>query len=63
MGMEDKTMTKGQTVKFAAPTTPEEASERFTVLEDRGDRVLVAFICDLAIAPTYVYATAEMVEA
>jgi hypothetical protein len=55
-------MRTGQVVKFAAPTTPDEAAERFRVLEDRGDRVLVEFICDLAIAPTYVYPVADLRE-
>jgi hypothetical protein len=56
-------MREGQTVKFAAPATPDEATERFTVLECRGDRVLVRFICDMAVAPTHVYLAADMVEA
>jgi hypothetical protein len=45
----------GKTVKFVTPATAEEAEERFIVLELRGDRVLVEFICDLAIRPTFVY--------
>lgn len=53
----------GQMVKFAMPLTPDEASERFTVLEDRGERLLVEFICDMPIAPTFVYLSADMVEA
>lgn len=53
----------GQLVKFAAPITTAEESERFTVLELRGDRILVQFVCDLTIKPTSVYSTADMISA
>jgi len=51
------------TVKFSQPQTPEETRERFIVLEDRGDRVLVEAVCDMAIRPTFVYLKNELTEA
>lgn len=53
----------GQLVKFANPQSANEMIERFTVVELRGTRVLVEFVCDLAIKPTFVYLVSEMVEA
>jgi hypothetical protein len=53
----------GQTVRFAVPKSPDEESERFIVLEVRGERVLVAFICDMRIKPTHVYLAADLVQA
>ena len=53
--------TVGQTVKFAVPNSPDEETERFIVLELRGDRVLVEFICDMRIKPTSVYLVTDMV--
>ena len=53
----------GQLVKFATPETANEKMERFTVVELRGTRVLVEFVCELAIKPTFVYLVSEMVEA
>jgi len=53
----------GQLVKFANPETANEKIERFTVVELRGTRVLVEFVCDLNIKPTFVYLVSEMVEA
>ena len=44
----------GQVVKFAAPLSEDERGERFTVLELRGDRILVEYICDMMIRPTMV---------
>lgn len=48
-------------VRFVAPETDDEASERFVVLELRGDRALVEFVCEMNIKPTFVYRTADMV--
>ncbi len=58
-------MKAGDTVKLVTPMPDESGSERFRVLEMRGDRVLVEFICDLRIPPTYVYPVTdiEVVEA
>lgn len=53
----------GQRVKFAAPLNEDERQERFTVVELRGDRVLVEFICDMNIRPSFVYLTADLVSA
>jgi hypothetical protein len=53
----------GQTVRFAAPESPDEEAERFIVLELRGDRVLVEFICNMRIKPTHVYLVADLVQA
>ncbi len=53
----------GQAVRFAEPRSPDEETEQFIVLELRGDRVLVEFMCDMRIKPTYVYLVAELVPA
>jgi hypothetical protein len=50
----------GDTVKMVSPTPDETGTERFRVLELRGDRVLVEFVCDLRIPPTYVYPTSDV---
>ena len=56
-------MQVGQQVKFAAPMTDDEAAERFTVVELRGERVLVEFICDMPLRPQFVYLAADLVAA
>lgn len=53
-------MKAGDTVKLVTPMPDESGLERFRVLEMRGDRVLVEFICDLRIPPTYVYPTTDV---
>lgn len=53
----------GQTVRFTEPKSPDEETERFIVLELRGDRVLVEFVCDMRIKPTHVYLAADLVGA
>ncbi len=53
-------MKVGDTVKMVEPTPDESGLERFRVLELRGDRVLVEFICDLPIPPTYVFQVSEV---
>jgi hypothetical protein len=53
----------GQVVKFAVPQTPNEINERFVVLELRGDRVLVQFVCEMNLKPTFVYLCGDMVVA
>lgn len=53
-------MMVGNIVKMVVPTPDETGSERFRVLELRGDRVLVEFVCDLRFPPTYVYPTGEV---
>jgi len=53
----------GQRVKFTAPLNDDERDERFTVLELRGERVLVEFICDMNIRPTFAYSPADLVPA
>jgi hypothetical protein len=53
----------GQEVRFAEPMSADEASERFVVVELRGPRVLVEFICDMAIKPQSVYLAADLVKA
>jgi hypothetical protein len=45
----------GGVVKFRAPMSSDEAQERFVVIEHRGERVLVEFVCDMAIRPQSVY--------
>lgn len=53
-------MNVGATVKFTNPATPGEALERFVVLENRGPRVLVEFICTMRIRPTFVYLVSDL---
>ncbi len=53
----------GQSVKFINPLTDDERGERFTVLELRGERVLVEFICDMTIRPTSVYLAEDLISA
>lgn len=51
----------GDVVRFSEPQTKDEEEERFVVLELRGDRALVEFICDMSIRPNFVYRTADLV--
>jgi hypothetical protein len=51
----------GETVKFAAPLTDDERVERFTVIELRGHRVLVEYICDMRLKPQSVYFVADLI--
>ena len=56
-------MTKDQIVRFRNPEDDEEANERYVVLEDRGDRVLVMPLegfKDWEIVPTFVYAVNDL---
>jgi hypothetical protein len=48
--------------KFRNPSTPDEALERFRLVEYRGDRMLVEFVCSMAIPPQFVYPSADLVE-
>ena len=50
----------GQTIKFANPLSDDKRDERFTVVELRGDRVLVEFICDMRIKPQSVYLASDL---
>lgn len=45
-------------MKFVAPLSDTERQERFKVLELRGVRVLVEFICEMSIRPTFGYLAA-----
>ena len=56
-------MKAGDIVRFANPLTDDEQDERFIVLEVRGPRVLVEFVCDMHIRPTFAYMVAELVGA
>jgi hypothetical protein len=51
----------GQIVKFVSPLSDDERQERFKILELRGARVLVEFVCDMSIRPTFVYLAADWV--
>lgn len=53
-------MQVGNLVRFANPLTTAEQSERFVVLEMRGDRVLVEFVCTMTIRPTFVYLLSDL---
>jgi hypothetical protein len=50
-------------VKFIAPLTADEASERFVVLEHRGTRALVEAICDMHMRPRFVYLIEDLITA
>lgn len=54
-------MNVGDVVRFAVPQTEEERVERFIVLELRGPRVLVEFICDMSIKPTFTYPAEDLI--
>lgn len=60
--MDKKAFQVGQTVKFLVPTTDDEAAERFIVRELRGPRVLVEYMCDMGIRPTFVYLASDLVD-
>lgn len=47
-------------VKFSEPQTEDERTERFVVVENRGERVLVAALCEMTIKPTFVYLCSEL---
>lgn len=51
----------GKLVKYANPESGEE-NLTFKVLEDRGDRLLVEWVCDWLIKPTHCFAKSEFVE-
>lgn len=51
----------GQIVKFVAPLSDAERRERFKVLELRGARVMVEFICEMSIRPAFVYPAVDLV--
>ena len=51
----------GQLVRFIAPLNEDEREEKFTVLELRGERVLVEFVCGMSIWPTFVYLAGDLV--
>lgn len=54
-------MKTGTLVKFKHPVDKDEAAERFTVVEDRGDRVLVKdALSKQKIAPTFVYLKVDL---
>lgn len=61
----DRELRLGQTVRWASPKNEDERGERFIVRELRGDRVLVSarYWPHGSIVPTWVYATADLVEA
>jgi hypothetical protein len=50
----------GDMVRFLQPLSDDEASERFRVLELRGDRILVEAICDMQVKPTFVYPARDL---
>ena len=52
----------GDRVRFAECMSDSEADERFTVIEDRGDRVLVECINTMHIRPTMVYLKTDLVK-
>lgn len=56
-------MQTGDIVKFKDPTSATEARERFTVIELRGDRTLVEFVCALPLPPTFVYPSDQLAQA
>lgn len=55
--------TTGDLVRFVAPFDAVEACERFIVIEDRGDRMLCEFVCDMTIKPRFVYLRNDLIRA
>lgn len=47
-------------VKYSKPANEEEASFRFVLADDRGDRVAIRLICDETIQPVEVVAKDEV---
>jgi len=47
-------------VRFISPLNEDERGENFTVLELRGERALVEFVCEMNIRPTFVYLAADL---
>lgn len=47
-------------MKFHQPLLADEAEERLLVLKHCGGRILVEFICDIAIKPQCVYLIANL---
>lgn len=56
-------LSPGDIVRFKEPQSVDEESERFAVIELRGDRVLVEFICDMRLKPTFSYWARDLVKA
>jgi hypothetical protein len=56
-----QSMTQTNELRFANPQDEAEAALRFTMVEDRGDRVCVRLVCDMPIAPTFVYPASDLV--
>jgi len=52
----------GTMLKYKAPVTTNEESAIFEVVEDNGDRGFMRLVCDLPLAPTCLYNTADMIE-
>lgn len=54
-------MKTGDVVMFSAPMNEAEKQERYEILEDRGERVLVKYLnASLKVAPTYVFRKDEL---
>ena len=56
----ERQLAVGQLVRFISPLTEDERGENFTVLELRGERALVEFVCEMNIRPTFVYLAADL---
>lgn len=61
--MSDSVFHVGQSVRFTVPASPAESLIRMTVLELRGDRVLVRSEMGMSINPTAVYPAVDLVAA
>ena len=57
----ERQLAVGQLVRFVAPLSEDERGEKFTVLELRGERALVEFVCEMSIRPTFVYLAADLI--
>jgi hypothetical protein len=55
------TYEKGQVVKYANPQCVMEIGQTFTVIEDRGDRLLVEAICNMPLKPQNCFAKSQYV--
>lgn len=55
--------TPGEIVKYSNPVNEAEVNARFTVIENRGDRLLVQYVCDAYLKPQNCFSITEFSKA
>jgi hypothetical protein len=53
-------MEQGTLVKLTQPADEREAQARYVVVEDRGDRILIEYVCNMPIRPTELVAASDV---